>query len=391
MKYDFKTINRNNTNSLKWDLFSDKFPMWVADMDFKVAPPIFDAILNRINHKVYGYFIISDDLYDAYINWWKFYGLNMSKDELLFSIGVMPAITSIIREFTSFGDEILIQTPVYHVFFNVILNNNRKVIENPLVYDKDTLSYSIDFDDLEEKLSNPNTKMMLLCNPHNPIGKIWSRKDLVKIGQLCWKYNVILVSDEIHCDLTNPGKQYIPFASLDDELTGEEIENSLTCISPSKTFNIAGFQNSMVFTKNKEFYSRLEGRLMTDFFSGPNVLSVDVAIAAYNNCKDWLHELKQVLFENKKIVNDFLINEVPDVKLVQSDATYLLWLDCSSLNMDSNSLSEFLRKEKGVFLSPGIQFGRNGDNFLRMNIACPKELLNKELLAFKEGINLLKN
>lgn len=390
MNYDFNTINRNNTNSLKWDLFNDKFPMWVADMDFKVAPEISNAILNRANHKAYGYSIVSDDLYDAYINWWKFYGLKMKKDELLFAVGVMPAITSIIREFTSFNDGVLIQTPVYHVFFNVILNNNRKVIENPLIYDKDNLSYSIDFKDLEEKLANPNTKMMLLCNPHNPIGKVWSMEDLIKIGKLCWKYNVILVSDEIHCDLTNPGKQYIPFASLDDELSFEEIENSLTCISPSKTFNIAGLKNSMVFTKNKEFYSRLNGRLFTDFFSEPNVFSTVATIAAYNDSKDWLEELKEVLFENKKIVNNFLTNNISCIKLVPSDATYLLWLDCSSLNIDSKSLSEFLRKEKGIFLSPGIQFGRNGDNFLRMNIASPKELLNKELMAFKEGIDLLK-
>lgn len=391
MKYDFQTIvNRNNTNSLKWDLFNDKYPMWVADMDFKVSPEIHDAVVNRANHEVYGYSIVPDKLYDSYIGWWKNYGLEMTKDELLFSIGVMPSITSIIREFTDVGDDIIIQTPVYHVFFHVILNNGRNVIENPLIYDKDNLYYSIDFDDLEDKLSKPYTKMMLLCNPHNPIGKVWDKKDLIRIGILCKKYNVILVSDEIHCDLTNPGIQYTPFASLSSDLNDDVIENSITCISPTKTFNIAGLKSSMVYTGNREFHEKLQKRLITDFFSEPNVFSIDGTVAAYNS-RDWLDELREVLYENKKMVNTFLEENIPEIKLVPSEATYLLWLDCSDLNTDSETLSEFLQSNLSLFLSPGIQFGDDGDSFLRMNIACPEKLLNEELNVFKKGILSLKN
>ncbi|MBR5503487.1 MAG: pyridoxal phosphate-dependent aminotransferase [Methanobrevibacter sp.] len=390
MKHDFDTIvNRKNTNSLKWDLFDDEFPMWVADMDFKAAPKIYEAINKRAQADVYGYSIVPDEYFDAYINWWKRYGLEMKRDELLFSISVMPAITSIIRAFTDINDKIIIQTPVYHVFFSVILANNRKVIENQLIYDPDAIdvegAYVIDFEDLESKLSEEDTKMMILCNPHNPIGKIWEKEDLERMGNLCKKHDVILVSDEIHCDLTDPGLSYVPFASLSTVCA----ENSITVISPSKTFNIAGLQSSAIFTRNKDWHDVLESQLQTDFFSMSNIFSIYGAIAAYES-EDWLEELNEYLYENKQTVKDYLKENVSDIKLVPANATYLLWLDCSSLNIDSNTLSEFLREEAGLFLSPGVQFGQCGDNFLRMNIACPRELLLEGLNALKEGIELFK-
>ena len=208
-KYDFESVtDRNNTSCLKWDLFDDDLPMWVADMDFKVAPQIQGAILKRTNHPVYGYTIVPDELFDAYINWWDSrYDLKMSKDDMAYSVGVMPSISSMIRCLTEENDEILIQSPVYHVFYYVIEDNNRRVLENQLIYENG--EYIIDFDDLDEKLSK--VKMMILCNPHNPIGKIWSEKDLVHIGELCKKHDVVLISDEIHCDLTDPGVKYNPF------------------------------------------------------------------------------------------------------------------------------------------------------------------------------------
>lgn len=211
-KYDFESvIERKNTQCLKWDLFDDDLPMWVADMDFKVAPAISDAISKRANHPVFGYTIVPDELFESYIGWWdRRYNFKMSRDDMLYSIGVMPSISSMIRCLTEVGDKILIQSPVYHVFFHVIEDNNRQVVENELVYENG--QYSIDFDDLEDKLSD--VKMMLLCNPHNPIGKIWSEDELKRIGELCDKYDVILISDEIHCDLTNPGVKYNPFEHL---------------------------------------------------------------------------------------------------------------------------------------------------------------------------------
>lgn len=394
MKYNFDSvIDRKNTNSLKWDLFDDEYPMWVADMDFYAAPLIYESVNRKAKHGVYAYSFVNDAVFDSYVNWWEKYGLSMKKEELLFATGVMPSITSIIRAFTDEGDNVLIQTPVYHVFFYVIEDNNRNVVENELIYNHESsdveTAYKIDFDDLEEKFKDPKTKLMLLCNPHNPIGKIWDRESLEKIAILAREHDVIVVSDEIHCDLTDPDLMYVPYASLDEDLTG----NSFTCISPSKTFNIAGIQSSAVFTRNKEFYEILEKQLAVDCSNHPNIFAIDATIAAYKS-EDWLNELREVLYDNKMIVDGFLNDEIPEIRLVPANATYLLWLDISQLNdeyhTDSKALSEFLREEVSLFLSPGVQFGQNGDNFLRMNIACPKELLIEGLNALKIGIEKFK-
>lgn len=382
-KYDFTSvIDRKNTNSLKWDFFDDDLPMWVADMDFKVAPAIQEAILKRANHPIFGYTIVPDELFEAYIDWWNTrYNFKMSKENMAYSIGVMPSISSMIRCLTDEDDEILIQAPVYHVFYYVIEDNNRRVLENELIYENG--EYKIDFDDLDEKLSK--VKLMILCNPHNPIGKIWSSEDLARIGDLCKKHNVILISDEIHCDLTDPGIKYNPFEISSD------CENVITCLSPSKSFNIAGFQSSIVHAKNDELLEKIKNQMHIDNSDSCNVFAATAVIGAYNKSEEWLEELKDVLYENKQIVKEFLENELPVIKLVDCDATYLLWLDCSRLNVASKILSEFLRQNQGLFLSAGIDFGQNGDNFLRMNIACPKELLMQGLQKLKIGIISFNN
>ena len=379
-EYDFESvIDRHNTNSVKWDYFDDDIPMWVADMDFKVAPPIQDAILKRASHPVFGYTIVPDELFEAYINWWDSrYDLKMSREDMAYSIGVMPSISSMIRCLTDVGDEILIQTPVYHVFFYVIEENNRKVLENELIYENG--EYKIDFDDLDEKLSK--VKLMILCNPHNPIGKIWSKDDLAHIGELCKKHDVILISDEIHCDLTDPGIDYNPFDADD---------NVIRCLSPSKSFNIAGFQSSVVHATNSELLEKIKTQMHVDNSDVCNVFATSAVMAAYNESSGWLDELKKVLYKNKSIVRDYLANELPIIKLVESDATYLLWLDCSALGVSSKILSEFLRTNQGLFLSAGCDFGRCGDNFLRMNIACPEKLLDEGLRRLKAGIISLNN
>ena len=377
-EYDFNTvIDRHGTNSLKWDLFDDDLPMWVADMDFMVAPAIREAIQKRANHPVYGYNIVPDELFEAYINWWdRRYDLKMSKDDMAYSIGVMPSISSMIRCLTDVGDEILIQSPVYHVFYYVIEDNDRKVLENELTYENG--KYEIDFDDLDEKLSK--VKLMILCNPHNPVGKIWSREELDKIEELCIKHDVILISDEIHCDLTDPDVYYNPFKSHD---------NVVRCLSPSKSFNIAGFQSSIIQTVNSELLEKIKTQMHIDNSDSANVFAASAVIAAYDESEDWLCELRQVLYENKQIVREYLKNELPVIDLVESDATYLLWLDCSQLNVPSKVLSGFLRQNQGLFLSAGIDFGQCGDNFLRMNIACPQELLKDGLARLKAGITAL--
>ena len=379
-KYDFKSVtDRHNTNCLKWDLFDDDLPMWVADMDFKVAPAIQEAIQNRASHPVYGYTVVPDELFEAYIGWWaRRYGLNMSREDMAYAMGVMPSISSMIRCLTDVGDEILIQSPVYHVFFYYIEDNNRKVLENELIYENG--NYRIDFDDLEEKLSRVN--LMILCNPQNPVGKIWSREDLDRIDELCRKHDVILISDEIHCDLTDPGVKYNPFKASD---------NVIRCLSPSKSFNIAGFQSSIVHCTNPELLEKIKTQMHVDNSDSCNVFATTAVIAAYNDSEDWFEELRDVLYENKQMVKDYLANELPVVRLVECDATYLLWLDCSELNIQSKVLSEFLRQNQGLFLSAGSDFGECGDNFLRMNIACPPDLLKDGLARLKAGVIALNN
>lgn len=379
-EYDFESItDRKGTNSLKWDLFGDDLPMWVADMDFRVAPAIAEVISKRASHPIYGYTIVSDDLFESYIHWWgRRYDLKMSREDMAYATGVMPSISSMIRCLSDEGDEILIQSPVYHVFFYVIEDNNRKVLENELIFENG--EYRIDFDDLEEKLKK--TGLMILCNPHNPIGKIWSREDLEKIEQLCLKHDVILISDEIHCDLTDPGKLYNPFRIND---------NVIRCLSPSKSFNIAGFQSSIVHTTNAELLEKIKKQMHIDNSDSCNVFAETAVKAAYNDCEDWLENLRQVLYENKVAVRNYLDKELPVVKLIDCDATYLLWLDCTSLNVSSKVLSEFLRQNQGLFISSGSDFGKCGDGFLRLNIACPQKLLMEGLSKLKMGITALNN
>ncbi len=383
MKYDFNTIiNRKNTNSLKWDLFDTEIPMWVADMDFKVAPEISAEIIKKANENLYGYTIIPDEWYDAYINWWKYYGLEMNKNYLKFANGVMPAIATIIRKLTKENDKILIQTPVYHVFFHVIEDNNREVIENPLIYENN--EYKIDFKDLEEKLANPEVTLMMLCNPHNPVGKIWSRKDLEKIASLCAKYNVNIISDEIHCDLTDPNKKYTPFASVSNH-------DSITTISPTKSFNIAGLNTAAVYIVGDTLKEYVFNALDVEWVSRANIFAITGAIAAYNKGRPWIDELRQYLYDNTEFVANYLKEEIPEIKLIDSDATYLLWLDCSSLDISSKEFIKFLNEKTGVLLSAGIDFSKNSDEFLRLNIACPRLLLKNGLEAIKKGVAIYKN
>ena len=382
-EYDFESvIERTGTNSLKWDLFDDDLPMWVADMDFRVAPQIEKAILKRVAHPVFGYSIVPDSLFDAYISWWdRRYDFKMSREEMLYATGVMPSISSMIRCLSEENDNILIQSPVYHVFFYVIEDNNRNVLENELIYEDG--AYRIDFDDLDEKLSD--SKMMILCNPHNPIGKIWSKEELTRIGELCRKHDVILITDEIHCDLTDPGLKYNPF------MTASDYDKSILCLSPSKSFNIAGFQSSIVYSQNEDLLTKIKTQLHVDSSDSANVFAVSAVEAAYNESEEWLEALREVLYENKQTVKDYLASELPVIKLVECDATYLLWLDCSDLNVSSKVLSEFLRQNQGLFLSAGRDFGQNGDSFLRMNIACPQKLLKEGLDKLKAGVIALNN
>lgn len=382
MTYDFDTpTERRNTNSLKWDVAEGELPMWVADMDFQTAPEIREAIMKRAEHGIFGYSVIPDTWYEAYIQWWKTrHGYTMERDWLIFCTGVVPAISSIVRKLTTPAEKVLIQTPVYNIFFNSILNNGRQVLESPLRYDGK--EYRIDFADLEEKLSDPQTALMILCNPHNPTGKLWDRQTLEKIGALCSRHHVTVVSDEIHCDLTDPGESYVPFASVSE--TCRQI--SITCMAPTKAFNLAGLQTAAVSVPDEVLRHKVWRALNTDEAAEPNAFAVEAAVTAFTRGADWLDALRDYLYENKKLAAAYIEKEIPGVRAVASQATYLLWLDCSGLIGCGREAAGFLRRETGLYLSEGSQYGGNGADFLRMNIACPRAVLKDGLERLKNGL-----
>ena len=381
-KYDFDTIiDRRHTASYKWDVKDGELPMWVADMDFKAAPEIIDAISERIKHGVFGYPVIEDDWYDALIGWWKArHDFPIEKEWLSFCTGVVPALSSAVRKFTTPAEYVVVLTPVYNVFFNSIVNNGRRILESPLAY-KDG-AYEIDFADFEKKLSDPQTSLFILCNPHNPVGKIWDVETLGRIGELCAKHGVTVISDEIHCDLTDPGKNYVPFASVSETCA----MNGVTCIAPSKTFNIAGLHTAAVFSKNPKLHAKIDRALNTDEVAEPNVFACIAAAAAFTKGGAWLDELRAYIFENKKTVCEFIKKEIPEIFAVPSDATYLLWLDCSKITEDSKELAAFIRSETGLYLTAGSVYGGNGNKFLRMNVACPNATVDDGLARLKAGV-----
>lgn len=382
MPYDFdKQINRRNTNSLKWDVKENELPMWVADMDFETAPEIQAAIRKRATHGVFGYSTVPEEWYQAYIGWWKRrHDFQMEKDWLIFCTGVVPAISSMVRKLTTPAEKVLVMTPVYNIFFNSIVNNGRQVLESRLKYDGE--AYQVNFEDLEQKLADPQTSMMLLCNPHNPVGKLWDKKTLERIGELCWKHHVIVVSDEIHCDLTDPGCSYVPFASVSEHCR----ENCVICIAPTKAFNLAGLQTAAVAVPNPVLRHKVWRGLNTDEVAEPNAFAIDAAIAAFTEGADWLDALRGYILENKNAAAKYIQEQIPQMEVVSSQATYLLWLHSGRMAGFAAEAAEYIREKTGLYLSAGNQFGAGGGDFLRMNIACPREALEDGLRRLKEGI-----
>ncbi|MCH5163465.1 MAG: pyridoxal phosphate-dependent aminotransferase [Clostridiales bacterium] len=385
MMYDFDTVvNRFGTSSLKWDIKENELPMWVADMDFLVAPPITAAIKKRIEHGIFGYSVLPDEWYDAIISWWKRrHGLEIQKNWLQFTTGIVPAISCIVKRVTNIGDNVAVMSPVYNIFYNSIENAGRHTLECRIPYDGN--KYSIDFVALEKVLAHPLTTLLILCNPHNPIGKIWSKDELAKIGALCHKHGVVVISDEIHCDLTEPGKKYTPFASINDECKN----NSITCVSASKAFNIAGLQSAAVVVPNPILRNNVVRGLNSDEVAEPNCFAVAATVAAFNEGEQWLNELNAYIAENRRTVKDYLAR-IPEVHLVQSDCTYLLWIDCGKITKSSIDLCNHIRTETGLFLSNGAGYRGDGNVFVRMNIACPRSRLLDGLSRFEKGIKSYK-
>ena len=384
MGYGFDTIiDRRNTGAMKWNIRENELPMWVADMDFQAAPEIREALQKRLDHGIFGYTEIPGEWYDAYTGWWKErHGLDMEKDWLVFCTGVVPAVSSIVRKLVAPGENVLIQTPVYNIFFNSILNNGCRVLESPLRYENGT--YGIDWGDLEQKMSDPVTTLMILCNPHNPVGKIWDRETLQRIGELAEKHNVTVLSDEIHCDITAPGKEYVPFLSISE--TCRKV--GIAAISPTKAFNLAGLQTAAVAVPDPALRRKVWRGLNTDEVAEPNAFAVIAAVAAFTQGAAWLDELRKYVFENRKIVSETLRRELPSVTTVDGEATYLLWLDVSKVTEDGDALAASIRETTGLILSRGSAYGETGRAFFRMNLACPRSLLEDGISRLIRGVRL---
>lgn len=379
MKYNFdENTNRFDSDSYKWDITPSELPMWVADMDFKTAPEIIEDLKARVDHGVFGYTGIHEKWSESIQTWWeRRHHFRFEKDWMIFSTGVVASITTAVQRLTNVGDNVVIQTPTFNVFYNSILNHGRHVLENPLKYNGSL--YSIDFEDLELKLAKENTSLMILCNPQNPSGNIWTKDDLKQIGDLCEKYKVVVLSDEIHCDLCDPGFEYIPFASVSNNC----LNNSVICISASKTFNLAGLQSSAVIVANPHLRAIMNRGLNSNEVAEPNAFATLSTTSAFTKGEDYLEALRVYLFENKKFIYSFIKENCPKLKAIESHATYLVWIDISSLNIHSDDFVDFMRKQTGLILSSGSHYGGNGSSFVRMNSATSLDRVKDGLSRFK--------
>lgn len=381
MKYNFdEPTDRRHTNSYKWDSakLGDIIPLWVADMDFKTAPVIIETLRNRVEQGIFGYTHVPEEYYKATTDWferkhnWKF-----EASDIIYTSGVVPAISAIIKALTNPGDKVIVQTPVYNCFFSSIRNNDCIASENELIYSDRT--YYIDFEDLEKRASDPNVKILLLCNPHNPAGRVWTREELQRIGEICKSHNVTVVSDEIHCELVYSPFKHIPFASVSDEFG----RNCVTCISPSKAFNIAGLQIANIVCKNEEMRKKIDKAININEVCDVNPFGVLATIAAYTKGEEWLNELKEYLYGNYKFLCAFFAKEFPEYPIVKLEGTYLAWVDCKKIGIPSEELEENLLKECGVWLNAGTMYGKAGEGFMRINLATQRARL-------AEGLNRLK-
>ena len=358
--------------------------MTVADMDFPVAPEITEEILRRVAHGIYGYDVLDDAYYDSVLNWYKkVHKVNLEKEWLLYATGVRPAINATIEALTEKGDSILLFTPVYAYFFTNINECERNFVQCELDYTDD---YYINYERLESQLSNSNVKMMILCSPHNPLGRVWSKEEVLKVTKLCEKYNVILISDEIHCDLTFKEKTHVMSHTLSDWAKN----NTVTYIAPTKTFNIAGARTSNIIVPNEEYREKIRKVLIKNKTNTNNFLSGPVTTAAYNKGGEWFDELMGVLEENREYVKEFFATEIPEIKLTPTYATYLEWINFSAISTDSDEFCNFLYDNVKLKLNPGSEFGKGGEGKARLNFACTKEVLEDALLRFKKGVELYK-
>ena len=381
MKYDFdEIIPRRGTNSYKWDSAGDAdiLPMWGADMDFRTAPPVVEALRKRVEHGIFGYVRVPDAYYAAVTNWFaRRHDWQIEKEWIIYTTGVVPALSAVIKALTAPGDKVMVQTPVYNCFFSSIRNNGCGMIANPLIYRNGT--YQIDFADLEQKAADPSVKVLLLCNPHNPAGRVWTKQELTRIGDICIRNNVWVVADEIHCELVFPGHTYIPFASISQEF----LMHSVTCTSPSKAFNLAGLQIANIISADTNIRTKIDKAINVNEVCDVSPFGVEALIAAYNDSEEWLEELKQYLFDNYNYLRAYFAEYLPEFPVSILEGTYLVWVDCSVLNQSSDEIIKTLLEKEKIWVNEGSLYGEAGEGFSRINIACPRQQLI-------EGLNRLR-
>lgn len=379
MKYDFdKTIDRRATNSYKWDSAPEGvLPMWVADMDFRTAPAIIDALQKRVAHGIFGYTRVPDAYYDAVTSWFsRRHGWDIDREWIIYTSGVVPAVSAVIKAMTVPGDKVIVQTPVYNCFFSSIRNNGCEIVSNPLRRTADT--YEMDFDALERCAADPRAKVMLLCNPHNPAGRVWTPDELTRLGNICLRNGVTVVADEIHCELVYQGFKYTPFASLSDAF----LHRSVTCVSPSKAFNIAGLQIANIVAFDNDLRSRIDKAININEVCDVNPFGVAATIAAYNEGEEWLNQLVDYLHGNYEAMAEFCRRELPEFPITRLEGTYLVWMDCSSLGMPSDALEHALLDDARIWLNAGTMYGAEGEGYMRWNIACPRSVMLDGLNRF---------
>ena len=386
MKYDFdRVVCRRGSGSVKWDAIraDGVIPMWVGDMDFPAFPAIVDALRQRVEHGVYGYALVSDNYYDAVIRWFnRRHDWMIDRDWIIYTSGVVPAVSCAIKALTLPGEKVLVQTPAYHCFFSCIKNNGCEILDNPLRREGDT--YEMDFEDFERKCADEKTTVFLLCNPHNPVGRAWTRDELCRVTDICLRHGVSVISDEIHCELTMPGVSYVPFASVSDAAR----DHCVTCCSPTKAFNIAGLQIANIICANTGMRRKVDRAVNIHEVCDVNVFSPLALQAAYDEGEEWLDQLRGYLWDNYLTLRQYLQKRLPLVRVTKLEATYFVWLDISALGISSTQAFDALLHKGKVYVNNGVEFGAlSGEGFLRVNIGCPRSTLLEGLRRIVEVLD----
>lgn len=378
-------VERRHGDSYKWDtsMPDDVLPLWVADMDFATAPAVQEALRRRVEHGAFGYVKVPDAYYDAIISWFSCrHGWDIARESVLYTSGVVPALSAVIKALAVPGDKVIVQTPAYNCFFSSIRNNGCELLENPLRFTGD--SYVMDFDDLAAKAADPRARLLLLCNPANPAGRVWTRDELMQLARICRDNNVIVVSDEIHCELVYPPYVYTPFGSLPVEFS----QRAVVCLSPSKAFNTAGLQNAVIVVPDADMRRRIDKAININEVCDVNPFGVAALIAAYNEGGLWLDALVEYLKGNYDMMESFCREHFPQLPVCRLEGTYLVWMDCRALGRSSAEIEEELLASEGLWLNAGAMYGDDG--FLRWNIACPRARLKEALRRFAEYMKRLK-